>query len=177
MPLPTKLKIRKQAASALREVHEREAQRNRAVEEEIEADVEEATAIGGFGAAGDGAINAVGDPVDQHQHQRQQRPPQPERRNHKHANKKADQRNLIGVYAAGNEPGSKAVRWRVDKLTELRVNHGCAVPSNAGLEAFALHALAHHLAVAANGFCLFALAALGWLFEVPTESPRNTLAL
>ena len=140
-----------------------------AVEEEIEADVEEATAIRGLCLAGDGPVDAIGDTVDHYQRQRHQRPAKPQHRNREHANKKADQRNLIGVYAACNEPGSKAVRWRVDKLTELRVNHGRAVPSGEGLEALALHALAHHLAVTTNGFCLFALAALGWLFEVPTE--------
>jgi hypothetical protein len=35
-----------------------------------------------------------------------------------------------------------------------------------GLEAFAVHALAQELAVAAYGFCPFALAALGRLLEM-----------
>ena len=97
-------------------VHERKAKRDRAVKEEIEADIEKATTVGWLRLTRNRAVQAISAPIDGDKAQREQRIPQPKRWNGHQANKKADQRNLIGAYTLSNEPGSDTVRWRVNIL-------------------------------------------------------------
>ena len=60
MPVPTKLKIRKAAGSALaRRVGQREGERHAGIDDEVEHDVEEAAEVGQAAPAGERAVEAV----------------------------------------------------------------------------------------------------------------------
>lgn len=60
---------------------------------------------------------------------------------------------------------------KAQPYTELRFSREVFEPleEEKGLEAFAFHALAEKLAIAAHGFGALTLALLGWLFEMATQ--------
>ncbi|MGA0234769.1 MAG: hypothetical protein ACO3NE_04185, partial [Alphaproteobacteria bacterium] len=76
--------------------------------------------------AGNGAIKSIRKAVQPDEQQSHQRITEPKGRNGENANKKADQRNLIGAYSPTDKPGSKAVRRWVNYFADLSVEHGGA---------------------------------------------------
>ena len=75
---------------------------------------------------GNSAIESISETVQPNKQQSNQRITKPKGGNGENANKKADQRNLIGAYSPTGKPGSKAVRRWVNYFSDLSVEHGGA---------------------------------------------------